>query len=662
MAISGRFEADFSSFQTAVQAAEVTLRSFEQNSNKVETQLSRMTNSFSGTKVIQDAALMTEAVERIGGASKLTEAEQAKVNRTVTEALAKYQALGQEAPASMIALADATRSTHEPTQTLSTRIVALGAAVGSFVGNFAAQALQAGIRSLVSMGEEAFESAGKILDLSNKTGLSADAIQRMQFVADQTGGTLEDFTGAAFKLGVALAGGSTSVQKAVGDLGISFQDLKRQSPEEQFATIVDALGNVDDATERNRLGVALFGKSFATIAASVKEGYVDIANGARASSEAQLKALDAASDRWSAFTTNLKSGITSALGNLILQFDKLKEQGDLYAIGLDGYASRTKTLAGNIELVAEKTVAAAPVVASYTSQLATAKAEVAALSAEQLKELEAAQKLGVGTDELTAKFGLSEAALKLVTEAQKDAKKAGDEYVESVKKWGGIWDEMARVGRDAAKKLYDAQLKAATEGMERQQKIMIDKWRETAADVEAIDNELSEHSQAGLQKIADKAKATYEKAAEYAGIMSDSSIEHFKKLAEEAQKRANEFGTAFVDNAARAAAAIAGLTIIGTAPTFNPNATVGSLPSSLAQRGVVEFRAAGGPVSAGSPYMVGEQGPELFVPGANGSILPNGGGVTVYNTFQIVDTESNIARRVSEYLTRSILSGRKVSA
>jgi hypothetical protein len=35
------------------------------------------------------------------------------------------------------------------------------------------------------------------------------------------------------------------------------------------------------------------------------------------------------------------------------------------------------------------------------------------------------------------------------------------------------------------------------------------------------------------------------------------------------------------------------------------------------------FRAAGGPVSGGTPYMVGEKGPELFVPGRSGSIVPN---------------------------------------
>jgi tape measure domain-containing protein len=37
------------------------------------------------------------------------------------------------------------------------------------------------------------------------------------------------------------------------------------------------------------------------------------------------------------------------------------------------------------------------------------------------------------------------------------------------------------------------------------------------------------------------------------------------------------------------------------------------------------FRANGGPVSAGAPYVVGEHGPELFVPGRNGSVVSNSG-------------------------------------
>ena len=46
-------------------------------------------------------------------------------------------------------------------------------------------------------------------------------------------------------------------------------------------------------------------------------------------------------------------------------------------------------------------------------------------------------------------------------------------------------------------------------------------------------------------------------------------------------------------------------------------------------------KAGGGPVSGGMPYLVGEQGPEIFMPNTSGSIVPNGrfGGVT--NIYQI---------------------------
>ena len=50
------------------------------------------------------------------------------------------------------------------------------------------------------------------------------------------------------------------------------------------------------------------------------------------------------------------------------------------------------------------------------------------------------------------------------------------------------------------------------------------------------------------------------------------------------------------------------------------NAGIGSIGSSL---GIPGFAANGGPVDSGRPYMVGERGPELFVPGQDGGIMRN---------------------------------------
>lgn len=50
-------------------------------------------------------------------------------------------------------------------------------------------------------------------------------------------------------------------------------------------------------------------------------------------------------------------------------------------------------------------------------------------------------------------------------------------------------------------------------------------------------------------------------------------------------------------------------------------------------------RASGGPVSAGTAYLIGEEGPELFVPRQSGAVVPNhaigGGGMVVNQTIQI---------------------------
>lgn len=67
----------------------------------------------------------------------------------------------------------------------------------------------------------------------------------------------------------------------------------------------------------------------------------------------------------------------------------------------------------------------------------------------------------------------------------------------------------------------------------------------------------------------------------------------------------------------------------------------GSQTNSSVNLGVGGYspRAIGGPVSSGRPYMVGERGPELFVPNASGGIVPNkelvGGGVTVVQNINV---------------------------
>jgi vacuolar-type H+-ATPase subunit F/Vma7 len=66
-------------------------------------------------------------------------------------------------------------------------------------------------------------------------------------------------------------------------------------------------------------------------------------------------------------------------------------------------------------------------------------------------------------------------------------------------------------------------------------------------------------------------------------------------------------------------------------------------------RNEMEGRANGGPVTAGTPYLVGERGPEIVVPGRSGTVIPNnrigvgGGGGMVINITTGADPQAVIA-------------------
>lgn len=72
-------------------------------------------------------------------------------------------------------------------------------------------------------------------------------------------------------------------------------------------------------------------------------------------------------------------------------------------------------------------------------------------------------------------------------------------------------------------------------------------------------------------------------------------------------------------------------------------------------------RAAGGPVSAGKSYLVGEQGAEMFVPSQNGMIVPNGalggGGTQINLTVNGAIDPEGTARTIVDVLNRSFSRG-----
>jgi hypothetical protein len=97
-----------------------------------------------------------------------------------------------------------------------------------------------------------------------------------------------------------------------------------------------------------------------------------------------------------------------------------------------------------------------------------------------------------------------------------------------------------------------------------------------------------------------------------------------------------------IQAAAGAAAAESPIPIVGPALAVAAAVAMGAMVKGLLS-GLTK-REAGGPVSSGTSYLVGERGPEVFTPGASGAITPNhalgGGGGDMHVHFHTPDPGS----------------------
>jgi len=341
--------ADAATFQATMKQSSVVAGQFGKSvadlgttANKVTPQLTRMEKAFSGDKLLYTANNLTRAITNIGGASKLTAAEQEKVNRQLTTAIEKYRALGQQAPAAMLALQQATSGATTATGGLSTKLVAIGSAIGSFVGNLAA----GGLSSVVHLGTAALESAGQIADMSKRLGISASAVQGFQYAAEQSGSTIEAFGTAINKLNINLAEGNKSTIGALDDLHLQLSDLRAMKPEDAFLAVADALAKIPDPMERARLGAELMGKGFADISPAIQNDLRAIAASAAKMSDETVAALDEAGDA----LDRLKRDATIVAGSVVGFFYQMGAAALDYA----AKATAAKTKSEEFEEVAAR--------------------------------------------------------------------------------------------------------------------------------------------------------------------------------------------------------------------------------------------------------------------------------------------------------------------
>ncbi|MCI0364948.1 MAG: phage tail tape measure protein [Phycisphaerales bacterium] len=108
------------------------------------------------------------------------------------------------------------------------------------------------------------DTGSALFDMSQRTGISVEALSELGFAAEQSGTDLATLETGIRKMQRSItdaAQGSTSAQEALALLGLTVDRLRGLSPEDQFKLIADRIAQIKDPTVRAAAAMELFGRS-----------------------------------------------------------------------------------------------------------------------------------------------------------------------------------------------------------------------------------------------------------------------------------------------------------------------------------------------------------------------------------------------------------------
>jgi hypothetical protein len=120
------------------------------------------------------------------------------------------------------------------------------------------------------------ESGSALHWMSQRTGISTNALSELGFAAEQTGTDLGAVEIAVKKMQKALGGmgdeahAAAATEKALKQLGLTGAKLKGLKPEDQFQKIAESLAEIKDETTQKGIALALFGKSGTMLVPMIK--------------------------------------------------------------------------------------------------------------------------------------------------------------------------------------------------------------------------------------------------------------------------------------------------------------------------------------------------------------------------------------------------------
>lgn len=143
------------------------------------------------------------------------------------------------------------------------------------IGAGLARAGAIGAAGLAAATVKAVNYGDSIDKASKRTGITAETFQKLSFSAELSGGSAADVEKAIKRMSTAVGDAQNGLAESVRDfdaLGVSMEELKGKTPDEQLTLLLKKLSKVADATKRTELAQGLFGRSGTALLPIISKG------------------------------------------------------------------------------------------------------------------------------------------------------------------------------------------------------------------------------------------------------------------------------------------------------------------------------------------------------------------------------------------------------
>lgn len=507
-----------------------------------------------------------------------------------------------------------------------------------------------GIGALASAAKNALDYAGGLGEAAQAAGVGTKFLQEFRFAAEQNAASVEQADNALARFSATLGkarDGQKSSAAAFSDLGVALSDSSGQakSTEQVYRDVADAIARIPDPAQQASAAQAIFGKGFRDILPLLKQGsagFNQLAADAQTLgivlSDDLIAQADQASDRLQAFKRVLEAklaGVVAENAASITYFSEqllnfgasaIKAASDYLQfrnqIARTDQISRqnrgTQSLGGIPGLFEVKRNTRRPLPKggrgggrfdptgsfSRTADAIPATAQAAADLADTIESGSSSGRVrsGGGARRLPAAIRetqkAAEDALPSIADLNATFRELSDQLNDGPPKGSRLYDSL---GIDATgdQEAILAEIEARRETVFRDRLDQEDEIRRVGeANIRDLSGLYEDLFTGGISSVWDSFKRI--------GIQAISDVL--------AQLTANAFG------GGGGGGLLGGLFGGGGGAGGGLGGILGSVLTGTPFGG---GRATGGPVRAGTAYLVGERGPEIFQPRIGGNIIPN---------------------------------------